>query len=53
MQIYDDTTIPDAGLDFSRLFRKRVRLEGEPFAQHTAHQHRPLVLAVKKATLIK
>jgi hypothetical protein len=40
----------DRNIDLAKSLGKKVTLEGEPFAAHTAHHHRPIVLEVKKLT---
>ena len=47
LQLVDANEHGDAGLDVGALSGRRVRLEGYPFAQHTAHHHRPIVLTKK------
>ncbi len=42
IQVYDDTN------DFKAYFHKHVRIEGEPFAEFTAHHHRPIVVLITK-----
>lgn len=37
-------------IDLKKLVGKTVTIEGEPFASHTAHHHRPIVVEVKKLT---
>jgi hypothetical protein len=34
-------------VDLDLLVHDDLRVEGEPFAEHTAHHHRPIVVAVK------
>jgi hypothetical protein len=43
--VANDKTISLANFD-----RKKVTIEGAPFAEHTAHHHRPIVVEVKKAS---
>ncbi|HVH42328.1 MAG TPA: DUF4431 domain-containing protein [Labilithrix sp.] len=38
----------EKGVDLKSFVKKRVRIEGSPFAEHTAHHHRPIVVDVKK-----
>jgi hypothetical protein len=40
----------DKTIDLEKMVGKTVTLDGEPFASHTAHHHRPIVVEVKKLT---
>lgn len=40
----------DKTIDLKKMVGKTVTVDGEPFASHTAHHHRPIVVEVKKLT---
>jgi hypothetical protein len=40
----------DKTIDLKKAVGKTVTIDGEPFASHTAHHHRPIVVEVKKLT---
>lgn len=40
----------DKTIDLKKMAGKSVTIDGEPFASHTAHHHRPIVVEVKKLT---
>jgi hypothetical protein len=46
LQLYTN----DKSIVLGKLVGKKVTIEGEPFASHTAHHHRPIVVEVKKLT---
>lgn len=46
LQLYTN----EKSIDLKKMVGKTVTIDGEPFASHTAHHHRPIVVAVKKLT---
>ena len=40
----------EKSIDLKKMIGKTVTIEGAPFASHTAHHHRPIVVEVKKLT---
>ena len=46
LQLYTN----DTKISLAKMLGRKVTIEGEPFAAHTAHHHRPIVVEVKKLT---